>query len=608
MKFIKWYSLFILFSLLLSAKANAQKQNLDKEISKVLSEHQVQGAAVALFKKDTVLWSGYFGKSNLAEDKPVTDKTLFGLGSISKTFLAVGAMIAQEKKQLNIYRPLKQMDLPLSFTNEFEVSNPIKIVHLLEHTSGFDEAHFDIFAKANSKTAFETIMVESRSALSTRWPPGNYYSYNTLNYIVSAGILEKQTKVPFQSFIKNQIFDPLKMNRATYFPTDISDLAEGYSGNNIEPFPDIPQWPGGSLSTNLDEMIRFTQLLLNSGTYQDLPIVSVKSIKAMETPESSLLAKQGVTFGYGKGLMQEFIGQHLFYGHNGSYGGFLSEFGYSRNADTGYVILLNNRNASAAIKEIKKLLLQPFNKEAVDAASQKINDESLRNSQLDIEGAYQPVTSNLEILYPFMRLADFQFIEKEKDKWTQKSILGDAQELVRIGEYIFKLEHEPMATTAFRVGEAETLWLGETSYRKISTTSALFQFYTAIICLLAFIFSFFSISYSIIRRLILKREISRLQYLTFFSTLSLILMAVAVVTLYNPMRLYSFGALLFYISGWSFLILSFCTPFYLIKYLFNKKRTQKWLTIQIGICTTTCIIISSYLFYWEIIGLKLWNY
>ena len=430
----------------------AQQNDLEEQITVILKQYQVPGAAIALVKKDTVVWNGYFGKASLSESKVVTDNTLFGLGSISKTFLALGIMIAQDNILLDMHKPLKQLVPKLTFRNTFEESRPLRLIHLLEHTSGFDEAHFDIFARTNALTPFDTVINKSQSALTTRWQPGNYYSYNTLSYIVAASVLEMKANIPFETFMQNRIFVPLEMNRATYFPAEESNLATGYSDTSIEPFPNIPQWPAGSLSTTLEEMQRFTQLFLNDGRYQDVQVVHSSSIKAMETPESSLLAQQGVTFGYGKGLMQKFNGQHLFFGHNGSYGGFLSEFGYSKDADIGYVILINNRNASAALKAIKKLLLKPY---VVENRETLNYNKTFTKELSDIEGAYQPTTANLEILYPFMRLADLQFIEKEKGKWMQKSIFGDAQELVRVSNYNFKYKDQPKASNSFKLNENE---------------------------------------------------------------------------------------------------------------------------------------------------------
>ena len=153
-----------------------------------------------------------------------------------------------------------------------------------------------------------------------------------------------------------------------------------------------------------------------------------------------------------------------------------------------------------------------------------------------------------------------------------------------------------------------TLWLGETSYRKISVFNARFQFYIAVVCLAVFIFSFFSLLFSIVRRWILKRKVARVQYLSFGTILSLVLMVVAISLFYDPMQLYSSGAILFYASSWIFLLLSFTALFYFLKYLLSNKKVGRWLLVQTGMGTVSCVCIACYLMYWGIIGLRLWDY
>jgi CubicO group peptidase (beta-lactamase class C family) len=604
-----WYHIhIILVFICFSNNIIAQQEHLEEQIASILKKHKVPGAAIAVVKKDSLLWNGYFGKTQLDGKNPVTKNTLFGLGSLSKTFLALGCMIAEENYQLDINTHLKETIPALPFTNEFETSSSLKLIHLLEHTSGFDEAHFDIFARTNSQTPFNAVIDKSQSALTTRWKPGQYYSYNTLNYILAAAVLENKVNTSFEEYMKRKVFMPLEMDKATYFPTNESGLVTAYSGKNKEEFPNIPQWPAGSLSTTLEEMQRFTQLFLNQGIYNNNHLVSPETIKKMESPESSLLAKQGVSFGYGKGLMQEFVGQNVFYGHNGSYGGFLSEFGYSREVGIGYIVLINNRDASKAVKEIKNLLLETYMTENKDEINRQATNQIFSNELSEIEGAYKPVTSNLQILYPFISLADLQFIEKENDKWVQKSILGDAQELVREEEYTFKLKNEPKASSTFLISDDEVLWLGETSYRKISKASAYAQFYFALFCTISLIVTFFTLGISLLRKLIFKKSIHKALLTPFLAILFLLIGFSGLAFLYDPKKLYSSGAIIYYICSWLFLIFSIWAFYHFIGILLKKTAIRNWMGIQIGISSIACLAIASYLLYWGLIGLKLWNY
>ncbi len=155
-----------------------QVPDLNTRITSILQEHNVPGAGVALVTKDSVLWLGTSGLADRRENEAISETTLFGVGSIAKTFLAAATMVAQEQKLVNLDDPIRRIVPFLKFTNHWAAERPVRLVHLLEHTSGFDEAHFDLFAKANATTSFKEVMQHSRSALDTRWPPGQHYAYN----------------------------------------------------------------------------------------------------------------------------------------------------------------------------------------------------------------------------------------------------------------------------------------------------------------------------------------------------------------------------------------------------------------------------------------------
>lgn len=595
--------IFLFFSMMLlgSIPVMAQTVSLDKKIASILKKYQIPGAAITLVDKDTVLYTGYFGKSDLVGNRTVGGATKFTIGSISKTFLALGILSAQEKGQLSISSPLREMSPGFNFTNQYS-QGPLTLAHLLEHTSGFDEAHFDIFARTDANTPFQSVLGQSQHALTTRWAPGSYFSYNTLNYIAAAAILEEKVDGDFVGFMRENILEPLGMHDATFHPEANPDWSKAYSSAYEEPFPSLPQWPAGSLTTNLKGMQNFTQLFLNKGSFNGNQLVSSTSIQAMETPETSLLARNGVKFGYGKGLMQEFVGNTVFYGHNGSYGGFLSGFGYSRDLNIGYVILINDREGSKAIKEIKNELLKPYRSDPIPAS------EAAHSPPQKFEGAYQPITFNVEVLYPFMRLIDLQLLDAEGEHLVQSSMMGGAVRWAAVEERKFQKDNEPQASTVFIEENMDTLWLGETSYIRISKVSAYVQFYLALLCIALLVFSFFSLGITCIRAGILKGKVNRAVLFSFLACMFLVVSFTGLVFFYDPEKLYSTGAMVYYFSSWLFLVFSVISGYFFVHGLFVKPSLGKWLWFQVRIASVVNLIISSYLMYWGLIGLALWNY
>ena len=594
---------------------NLEITEIESQISNILEEHNVPGAGVALISKDSVIWTGALGHRDVKDNIPVTNNTLFGIGSISKTFLGAATMLAQERGVLNINNPIEKLAPSLDFKNQWKSTSPVRLVHLLEHTSGFDEAHFHLFAQANSSTPFNEVMKMSKKSLETRWEPGKYFEYNTFGYITAAYILEQNIDSSFEDFVKENILLPLAMNEATYYPRNstISNFSKGYTGTNFEevPFPDLPQWPAGALTTSIADLSNFVSMLLNNGQFKEKQILSSTSIKRMETPETSLQAQARVKYGYGKGIWGKVEKGHLFYGHSGRYGGFLSEFGYSRDLDIGYVILINNVDGGNAIKAIKSVLLSSVER-PLDIENQ--SSENTINQFKKITGFYQPITSMPQlgqIGYFLYRLIDMPIIKEENGQMYQSSILGDKQILQHVKDFLFKDPREPMATTAFvEVQDGNWQWLtNDASYEQIPMWWGYTQFYLALICILLIVIGFISLLFWISIRLIRKKRTNlKLQLLPFFALLSLIGMIVSIVLFYDPEKMYSLGAILFFAFGWLFFALSLISLVKTVLIIRKKVEIHSWTKYHALVTSLACSLSALYLFYWDIIGLMLWNY
>jgi len=589
---------------------------LESEISKILKDYSVPGAGVALISKDSVTWMGTLGQADVQNHIPVTNNTLFTIGSISKTFLSAAAMVAQERGMLDIYDPIERLVPSLEFSNQWNESDPVRLVHLLEHTSGFDEAHFNLFPQADSSTPFGDILKKSNKSLETRWEPGKYFEYNTFGYIVSAHIIEENVGTSFEEFVTKNLLFPLEMNRATYHPggSVTSDFSKGYTGSQMKevPFPNIPQWPAGALTVTIEDLSNFTSMLLNNGRFNDKQVLSPASVTRMETPETSLQAQAGVKYGYGKGIWGKIENGHLFYGHTGRYGGFLSEFGYSRELDLGYVILINSADGGKAIKAIKSLLLSSVDTRENEPMNQ--DSESVNTQLGNVAGCYQAITSVPQlgqIGYFVYRLIDMPIIEEEDGQLYQSSMLGDKQALLHVQDFLFRSPNEPMATSAFvKSQNGDWQWLtSEGSYRQIPIWWGYTQFYMTVICVLLIVTGFISLFFWIPARLIRKnRENLQLQLFPFLALSSLLGMITSIVLFYDPEKMYSSGAILFLIFGWLFFALSLLALVKMAIIIYKRNKVDVWIKYHALLTTLACCLSASYLFYWSVIGLTLWNY
>src|SRR5579864_6795362 len=110
--------------------------NADDLMLRLMSEDHVPGAALALIEDGKIVLEKGYGFRNLETQASVTTATLFNIGSISKSFTALGVaqLVDQQKADLDTpvinYLP----DLRLGDPN---AAQAITLRRLLSHSSGF---------------------------------------------------------------------------------------------------------------------------------------------------------------------------------------------------------------------------------------------------------------------------------------------------------------------------------------------------------------------------------------------------------------------------------------------------------------------------------------
>src|SRR5205814_10172094 len=113
-------------------------QELQQAMKEVLENEHVPGAGVALVANGVVLWCGGIGDADIATKRAVSCDTEFRVGSISKTFVALALLKLQEEGRVNLYARLQDAAPEISFKNQWEPTQPARIVNLLEHTAGLE--------------------------------------------------------------------------------------------------------------------------------------------------------------------------------------------------------------------------------------------------------------------------------------------------------------------------------------------------------------------------------------------------------------------------------------------------------------------------------------
>jgi CubicO group peptidase (beta-lactamase class C family) len=171
------------------------------------------GAAVLVKNGDAVLISKGYGVSDIITNESATSKTLFNLGSISKTFVSSAILILQSEGKLSVEDDLFKY-FP-EFKNE-DIAKRVRIKHLLTHTSGLPDIRYPwkdsvFYLTAKDQENWEPIT----KATQLNFDPGSDYEYSNPAFNALALIIEKVSGQKWQSFVSENIFLPSGMKSST---------------------------------------------------------------------------------------------------------------------------------------------------------------------------------------------------------------------------------------------------------------------------------------------------------------------------------------------------------------------------------------------------------
>jgi CubicO group peptidase (beta-lactamase class C family) len=334
---------------------------LRAKISGILLREQVPGAGIALVDGDQILWAGGVGVADRATARPVTADTLFRVGSITKSFVALALVQLAEQGRIDLDAPVAALAPELAIRNRWAAVQPITVAHLLEHTAGFDDMHpNEMYARLSAEAMpLAAVLARNPASRVARWRPGSRFSYANPGYTVAAYLIEKITGRSYEDVLARALLAPLGMTGAAlrWSPEVDARLARGYAGGDAPvPYAALYHRPAGNLMASPRELAALVQLALGRGRFRGRAVISPASMARIERSETAWLDAGDTSYGLGNfGDVSERVPIR---GHTGGIDGFLSSYGYLPGQGAGFVLLLNSTRSGQAMKAIRHLLVE----------------------------------------------------------------------------------------------------------------------------------------------------------------------------------------------------------------------------------------------------------
>ncbi len=330
----------LLLLLLVSAVSQAQNDSTDIIVQKMMKQQRITGLSLAVVKNGKAVVNKGYGLANAEHNIPVTSETVIRLGSVSKQFFTTAILKLAEDGKLSIDDSVHRFfpDAPDSW-------RPIQVKHLMSHSSGLQR---EGPAYSNHIIQPDLAIIKSGYPLPLVFKTGEKYQYCNLAYFMLAEIITQVGKMPWQDYIREQLFKPAGMMNSgmTDFYPIIPNRASGYMHRgdtlvNADAMYAVRP-SGGFLSTSSD-MIRWDMMLreknniLKKESWEQL---WAPFVKVSDKPESK-------TF-YGFGWFVDEYKGHPLVMHGGANTGFRSYYGRFIKDDLSIIIMTNTDEANPA--------------------------------------------------------------------------------------------------------------------------------------------------------------------------------------------------------------------------------------------------------------------
>ena len=422
----------------LSAQTNS---NAEKKIDSLFSIYnsKTAGVAVGIVKDGELIYKKGYGTANLEYDIPITPKTIFNVGSVSKQFTTFSIYLLEKQGKVSLNDDIRKYipDLPI-------YEKTITIKHLCSHTSGLkDQWALLTLAgwRMDDVITSEQILKILKKQKELNFSPGSQFKYSNSGFTLLTEIVKRVSGKSFSEFAKENIFNPLGMKNTFIFDDNekiVKNRAYSYgSENGLYSKRNLNSSSVGpsNVYTTVEDLSKWTANFENPKIGDVNFINHFNEVSLLDNGEPAiLLVRDGETIFHAKGqFMRNYKGLNV-YNHTGSDAGFKSYLGRFQDNKLSIILLSNDESFvsyKAGMDIAEFFLSDKFkNRVPITEPEKKVEEKpkyiSATNLK-DFEGQFQNTdlsslfiikVINGKLTMTHNRLSDVVLTEVEKDKFT----------------------------------------------------------------------------------------------------------------------------------------------------------------------------------------------
>ena len=352
---------------------NNHEEKLDNYIKLMMKIGHMPSLSTCIVKNNEIVWENNYGKCDIKNNKKPSNSTIYDIGSITKSFIAISILQLYENELISLDDNVSNW-LPFDLKNPNYPEINITFRMLLSHQSSrydvingnpneryyrlskficYTKESFEFFRDPPYETIHEWIM-EFYSPNGSRYDPnlwgdyqpGTKFSYSNDGYIILGYLIEKITCLTFEEYVQENILDPLEMNNTSFNLADLDEekLAVPYYWIGgiyfpIENYEAKAIAPCGGLKSTIGDLSKYLCIHLNNGSYRDVQILKNETMELMHSQQVEVKGGQYYGFGWFAVPLSK---EETLEGHTGGVPGFQAAMWMYRNSKVGVIMLYNN--------------------------------------------------------------------------------------------------------------------------------------------------------------------------------------------------------------------------------------------------------------------------
>ncbi|GAA2093847.1 hypothetical protein GCM10009841_03860 [Microlunatus panaciterrae] len=320
-------------------------------VAEALNRWPSAGLAVGVVDRNGLAWFHGHGVAEVFSRTPVTEDTVFRIGSITKTFTAIAVMQLWEQGLLDLDVPANEYLRAFRLVPTKANLSPVTLRHLLTHTAGIgywrrltDLLQPGIGSGIRAGRSLPSLAEYYHRGLPVEVEPGTKWMYSNHGFAVLGQIVEDVSGQPLDHYLRDQVFAPLGMEHTDLSRSDRvrSQLATGYvlRARGLKPVADreVLAIGGGAANSSTADLARYVAALLRGGANEHGRILKPETLAYMFDPHYQPDPRVP---GMGLAFLRGQEGAHRTIGHDGIVSGFLSQMTLAPEHDVGVVVLAN---------------------------------------------------------------------------------------------------------------------------------------------------------------------------------------------------------------------------------------------------------------------------